>query len=117
MLALELYALFWLTAPARPKEHVASGYLVEAIFVCERWGATAKAQHIRATYATVLAASGRYDVVDTRMSSTKSRTISATQTMFSADLETIVQASQAIANEVFFYLLSYYFIYLLVIVI
>jgi hypothetical protein len=76
---------------------------MDAIFVCERWGATAKVQHIRTTYATVLAASGRYDVVNPGISSAKkSRSGSGTEAMFSADLETIVQASQAIANEVIF---------------
>jgi hypothetical protein len=87
---------------------------MDAILVSERWGATAKAQHIRATYAAVLAVSGRYDCIHALKSHSQSHSISATETMFSADLETIVQASQAIANEVLFlcqvfieFLLSY----------
>eukprot|EP00026_Physarum_polycephalum_P000093 Phypoly_transcript_00093.p1 GENE.Phypoly_transcript_00093~~Phypoly_transcript_00093.p1 ORF type:complete len:2228 (+),score=422.82 Phypoly_transcript_00093:105-6788(+) len=105
VLALELFALFWLTATSRPKEHVASGYLVEAIFVCERWGAPAKAQRIRSTYSAVLAAAGRYEFAASSRFPTngnlnaKHQTITATQSMFSADLETVVQSSQAIANE------------------
>ena len=71
---------------------------MEAIFVCERWGAPAKAQHIRTTYATVIAAAGRYEFGHTRdLARTEEST---TQSMFSADLETVVQASQAIISEV-----------------
>lgn len=97
---LELYALFWLTSTSRSKDQVASGYLAEAIFVCERWGALAKAQRIRNMYSAVLAAGGRYEMSTTKLS--KMKNMPTSHTMFSADLETVVQASHAISHEVLF---------------
>lgn len=98
VLGLELFGLFWLTAPARSKDYVACGYLVEAIFACERWGAHAKAQRIRSMYAPVLTAGGQYEVAGMKMN--KQRSVLTSNTVFSADIETVVQASQAIAKEV-----------------
>ena len=70
--------------------------------MCERWGAPAKAQCIRSTYAAVLALAGRSEFAMGSRPPTNSNvgSICATHTMFSADLETVIQASQAIANEV-----------------
>lgn len=97
-IGIELFAVFWMTATSRSKDQVASGYLAEAIFVCERWGALAKAQRIRTMYSAVLAAGGRYEVTETKLS--KMKTVPVSHTMFSADLETVVQASHAISHEV-----------------
>ena len=73
---------------------MASGYLAEAVFVCERWGALAKAQLIRMTYAGVLALHGRASVLAEKPKKILSNKI------FALDLETVVQASQTISNEV-----------------
>ena len=67
--------------------------------MCERWGAPAKAQRIRTMYAAVLAAAGRYEFSSGPRDAASSKD-STTQSMFSADLETVVQASQAIISEV-----------------
>lgn len=44
---LELYGIFWITAPDKPHIRFALMYLSEAIMAYERWGATAKAQQLR----------------------------------------------------------------------
>jgi hypothetical protein len=124
---LELYGRFWLTAPARPKDQVASGYLAEAIFVCERWGAHAKAQLIRSTYASVLSLNGgRAYVGEGAVAEVKKGAARrgkggkpkkpVSNYSFSLDLETVVQASQTISKEVclssylFFSLLFFFFL-------
>lgn len=93
---LELYGRFWLTAPSLPKDNFACGYLAEAIFVCEKWGAVAKAQSIRTTYSAVLSTMGGY-TTNSEVVKTKKP---LSNTTCSLDLETVVQASQTISNEV-----------------
>ena len=75
----------------------AGAYLSEALLMCERWGAVVKSRQIRMHYASVLATNGGLLVGETQK--VNPMTLRESQA-FSLDLDTVIQISQTISNEV-----------------
>ncbi|WP_413207462.1 AAA family ATPase [Rhodospirillum sp. A1_3_36] len=87
-LANELAALSLI---GRGKETAAQGYLIEAHYLYERWGASRKAEQLRARYPSLLRRVDLPTMVG--VSTTKTDTVSL-------DLVAIINASQALSAEV-----------------
>lgn len=101
VMALELYASFWLTAPPRPKLQVASCHLMEALVLCEQWGAVAKVKNMRTMYSLVFA-SNAFDTPGHEVVAEPKRKLSAGKG-FSLDLETAIRMAQTFSYEVHIY--------------
>ena len=71
--------------------------------MCERWGAVAKAQSLRTTYAEVIATARLSNFArDTSAPGDFGHhSETSAETLFSSDLQTVVHASQAVTGEVF----------------
>jgi hypothetical protein len=101
-----LYGRFWLSTK-KSRRKIALLYLTEAILAYERWGATEKARLLSEECArlTINEPTTAIYTMDPPTRSTSASVLTNTQKTFSAvtslDLETIVQASQMICNEVF----------------
>jgi PAS domain S-box-containing protein len=96
-LAYELTAKFYL---AHKMEKVAQTYLQEAYHAYQRWGATAKVQHLQTQYPQLLAKwSTATNQSHTRMITNATLSTSTTGSQ-SLDLNSIIKASQTLSGEI-----------------
>lgn len=94
-LANELTARFYL---ARGRINVAKAYMSDACYCYERWGATGKADHLKATYDFVLEEPSKSrSTIKDRKSTIPSVTAGIDDEL---DLAWVVRASQAISGEI-----------------
>ncbi|GAB1543536.1 AAA family ATPase [Scytonema sp. NUACC21] len=93
-LAYELAGRFYL---AKGQKHVARHYLQDAHYAYQRWGAIAKVKDLEARYPQFLA-NASTDSLSTRL--TVSITESGKTTSDVLDLNSVLQASQALASEI-----------------
>ncbi len=90
-LAYELAARFYI---ARNIPHLARFYLVEAHYAYQRWGATAKVQHLETRYPELIELRTS---TSSKLSTTTSSGSSSGETL---DIATVLKASQAISSEI-----------------
>ncbi len=90
-LAYELAARFYI---ARNIPHLARFYLVEAHYAYQRWGATAKVQHLETRYPQLIELRTS---TGSKLSTTSTSGSSSGETL---DIATVLKASQAISSEI-----------------
>ncbi|WP_414587169.1 AAA family ATPase [Scytonema sp. PCC 10023] len=93
-LAYELAGRFYL---ARNQNHVARHYLQDAHYAYQRWGAVAKVKDLEARYPQFLANTST-DTFPTRLNLSTTDTGKTTSDVL--DLNSVLQASQALASEI-----------------
>jgi predicted ATPase/tRNA A-37 threonylcarbamoyl transferase component Bud32 len=86
-LANELLIRFWL---ARGQEKVAAVFLAEARSCYERWGATAKVEHLKQSYSDLL----KHESADAKSRGWREPEV------FSVDVATVTKAARAITEEI-----------------
>ena len=96
-LAYELAAKFYL---AWGKEFIARTYINEASYAYSRWGASAKVDDIQVRYSNLISQSSPYSYPGNQLVTTLDGTQTSSLGGESLDIASILQASQAITDEI-----------------